>query len=41
MRLKDREERTDGALPPLRHWLSAAVILFAMTLVVPVIAGLT
>lgn len=41
MRLKTQEGCDDRALPRFHHWLIAAVALFAITLVVPVIAGLT
>lgn len=35
------EKCDDRVLPHLRHWLIAAVALLAITLAVPVIAGLT
>lgn len=33
--------RKYSALPRLHHWAIAAVILFLITLIVPVMAGLT
>ncbi len=41
MLLKPLEGRAERALPRLHHWIIAAVALFALTQVVPVIAGLT
>jgi len=41
MLLKRREGRDEPALPRLHHWLVAAIALFAVMLIVPVIAGLT
>ena len=31
---------TDAAFPRIRHWLISATLLLAVTLVVPVLAGL-
>ncbi|EQB02727.1 hypothetical protein L288_16270 [Sphingobium quisquiliarum P25] len=42
MRLPPEEGRDHHlALPRLHHWLIAAALLFLLTLVVPVMAGLT
>jgi hypothetical protein len=41
MLLKPLEGRAGRALPRLHHWMIAAAMLFAIMLVVPVIAGLT
>lgn len=41
MQLKRQEGHDDRALPNLHHWLIAVVVLSSITLVVPVIAGLT
>lgn len=35
-----RRKREASSLPYLRHWLFAAAMLFAVTLVTPVLAGL-
>jgi len=41
MLLKLSEGRDGRTLPRLHHWMMAAVALLTITLVVPVIAGLT
>ncbi|AMK22844.1 hypothetical protein VVT58_06000 [Sphingobium sp. SJ10-10] len=41
MLLKPSEGREERVLPRLHHWVMATVTLFAIILVVPVIAGLT
>ncbi|WP_275897556.1 hypothetical protein [Sphingobium estronivorans] len=41
MLLKPSEGRDHRALPRLHYWAIAAVALFALTQIVPVIAGLT
>ncbi|KFG89576.1 hypothetical protein BV98_002381 [Sphingobium herbicidovorans NBRC 16415] len=35
------EGRDDPAFPRLRHWVIAAGLLFLVTLIAPVMAGLT
>ena len=41
MLLKPEGGYDEHALPRLHHWVMAAIALLLMTLVVPVIAGLT
>ncbi len=39
MRRPEAEARPDDALPRLGHWLTAALILLATTLIVPLFAA--
>ncbi|NIJ16924.1 hypothetical protein [Sphingobium vermicomposti] len=41
MKLAPKGGRDHLTLPRLHHWMIAAALLFMMTLVVPVMAGLT
>ena len=41
MKLAPKGGQDHLALPRLHHWMIAAVLIFMMTLIVPVVAGLT